>query len=371
MKTKRAASNERLEGRATPAGTAAFAARSGCDPSHFRRFRQLLLSSLGAGSYLGELDDETDAQYARSLRRSLERGINVFDTALSYRCQRSERVLGRVLGEAVAEGIVARDEVWVATKAGYLTGDGQLPDDPHTYFEQTYFSLGIVPRAELAANCHALNPAFLDHQLERSRENLGLDTIDLFYLHNPETQRLELSPAQFRERMRRAFVWAEQAVSERRIGGYGIATWEGLRRADDALDYLSLSALLELARESGGPSHHFQGIELPLNLAMSEAYLRRNQAGDSVLRQAERAGLFVASSASILQGRLAALELAFEGSGLSTSAQHALQLVRSTPGVSSALVGMRRVEHVEENAALRLVPTLDEQAVAALFALAT
>jgi aryl-alcohol dehydrogenase-like predicted oxidoreductase len=42
--------------------------------------------------------------------------------------------------------------------------------------------------------------------------------------------------------------------------------------------------------------------------------------------------------------------------GLATDAQRALQFVRSTPGIGTALVGMRAVAHVEENAAVAALP---------------
>ena len=73
----------------------------------------------------------------------------------------------------------------------------------------------------------------------------------------------------------------------------------------------------------------------------------------------ERLGLYVTTSASILQGKLASnlpAALAQVLDGLHTDAQRALQFVRSTPGVGTALCGMRRVDHVEENAGLVGMP---------------
>jgi aryl-alcohol dehydrogenase-like predicted oxidoreductase len=47
--------------------------------------------------------------------------------------------------------------------------------------------------------------------------------------------------------------------------------------------------------------------------------------------------------------------------GLATDAQTAIQFVRSTPGITTALVGMSRVAHVEENLQLaRIAPVLSE-----------
>ena len=73
----------------------------------------------------------------------------------------------------------------------------------------------------------------------------------------------------------------------------------------------------------------------------------------------EQLGVYVMASASIFQGKLArnlppALSQVLEG--LRTDAQRALQFVRSTPGVGTALCGMTQLPHVEENAALVGLP---------------
>jgi predicted aldo/keto reductase-like oxidoreductase len=108
-----------------------------------------------------------------------------------------------------------------------------------------------------------------------------------------------------------------------------------------------------------GTRHHFGVIQLPYSLAMTEALAQPNQpigkASVSVLQAAEQLGVYVMASASIFQGKLArnlppALSQVLEG--LRTDAQRALQFVRSTPGVGTALCGMTQVAHVEENAAL-------------------
>ncbi|MGH7419920.1 MAG: aldo/keto reductase, partial [Candidatus Rokuibacteriota bacterium] len=216
---------------------------------------------------------------------------------------------------------------------------------------------------EVVGDAHCIAPRYLADQLERSRANLGVDTIDVYYVHNPETQLAVVDRPAFMARMRAAFEFLEDAAGDGKIRWYGTATWEGYRRPATARDYLSLPDLVGLAREVAGERHHFGVIQLPYNLAMTEALTLTNQpvgkASLSVLQAAERLGVYVMTSASILQGKLArnlppALSQVLEG--FSTDAQRALQFVRSTPGVGTALCGMRRVAHVEENALLVSVP---------------
>jgi aryl-alcohol dehydrogenase-like predicted oxidoreductase len=120
--------------------------------------------------------------------------------------------------------------------------------------------------------------------------------------------------------------------------------------------------MVEIAREVGGESHGFRFIQLPLNLAMPEALVEDNQLLEgehvSLLEAASALGVTVVASASLLQGKVThdLPERIREPLGsLATDAQTAIQFVRSTPGVTTALIGMSKREHVEENLQLARV----------------
>ena len=347
-----------LRGRATRDGTARFEANSGALPGHFRAALDgLRLSSLGIGTYLGRDDAQTDALYADSVRRALQLGINVIDSAINYRNQRSERAVGAALRESG----LARDQVVLCTKGGYLPFDGGRPADVRAYFEETFLRPGIVKAEEIVAGCHSLAPRYLDDQIDRSRRNLGVECVDLYYLHNPETQLGEVSRQEFQQRLRKAFEALERACADGRLAAYGAATWSCLRLEPEAEEFVSLDELLDAARAAGGSGHHFRAVQLPFNLEMDEASTFRNQGGRTLLEAAQEAGLAVFSSASVLQGRLTRelpppMREAF--ASLATDAQRALQFARSTPGVTCALVGMKTRAHVEDNAALAKVAPL-------------
>jgi aryl-alcohol dehydrogenase-like predicted oxidoreductase len=217
----------------------------------------------------------------------------------------------------------------------------------------------------VVGGAHCMSPRYLEDQIGRSRTNLGLATIDVYYLHNPETQLLELERPQFLQRVRDAFQALEQAVRAGRITCYGTATWSGYRQLPDAPDYISLEEMIQAAGDVAGPDHHFKVVQLPYNLAMPEAFTRANQrvGGQTVtmLEAARRLGVYVMASASVYQGQLTRSlppVVAEYVPGLSSDAQRALQFVRSTPGIGTALVGMKSVAHVEENAAVAAVPPM-------------
>lgn len=343
--------------------------------SHFRTAVDgLSVGSLGIGTYLGDPDDETDVAYADALRAAFRLGTNVVDTAINYRAQRSERAVGQALAAAIAAGEVARDEIVVCTKGGYLPFDGHYPTDPSRWFYEAYVKSGLLAPSDIVAGGHSIAPAWIAHQIDRSRANLGLDTIDVYYLHNPESQLASVPRTEVMTRIGRAFAALEAAVEAGKIRCYGVATWNGLRVGRAAREYLGVADLVRVARREIGDDHHFRAVQLPCNLGMTEAVTERAQAvGDgigSLVEAADHHGLTVIASASLLQGKLVrALPdlLARVFTGCRTDAQRALQFVRSSPGVTTALAGMRSRAHVEENLELAALAPADDDTYVQLF----
>ncbi len=158
---------------ATPAGTARYAKRfSGtAAPAHFREAQKLNASSLGIGTYLGQPDDKTDGGYAASVMAAVENGLNVIDTAINYRFQRSERSIGSALKQLAQKGF-SRDEFILCTKGGYLTSDGSMPSEPNEYFYREYIQPGVFKPNDIVQGSHCVTPRFLENQLGRSLRNL-------------------------------------------------------------------------------------------------------------------------------------------------------------------------------------------------------
>jgi aryl-alcohol dehydrogenase-like predicted oxidoreductase len=352
--------DERKTGSATADGTLRYAARfqGRAAAGHFREIRGgLVLSSIGIGTYLGEPDDTTDLAYTAAIVAAIENGINVVDAAINYRFQRSERAVGAALKQLFLKGY-SRDEIVVCTKAGFLTPDGDMPADPNSYFGREFLERGIFSADDVAAGCHCMAPGYLSDQLERSRRNLGLMTIDVFYLHNPETQLSEVSPEVFRSRIREAFLFLESAVASKAIRAYGMATWNSFRDDPKAPGYISLKEMADIAKDVAGDDHHFRFVQLPFNIAMPEALTRPNQLIDGKLvpmvQAARSLGIALVTSAALLQGQLTKNLPPFIAAALgrTENSSLALQFARSVPGLTTALVGMSRVQHVKSNAEL-------------------
>ena len=344
--------------RATPSETTAFAKRH---PGvvYQRTTFDLCVSALGIGTYLGESTDADDAAYVNSIIRSIESGINVIDTALNYRSQRSERAVASAIQQATERGLAERSQLVVCSKGGYIPLDTNPPgsrDEYRDYVQTRFIEPGILHPSEIVGGGHSLAPRFLKYCVAASRQNLGVRTIDVYYLHNPGQQLSSVSTEELRPRLRAAIAALEECVSRGDIGVYGVATWDELRVAPDSPRHLSLDDLVGLAREVAGEAHHLRVVQLPINLVMQESIRVATQPLDGtlvpVLTAASALGLTVVASASLMQSRLAsglpeALHEAFPS--CTTDAQRAIAFTRSLPGVTTALVGMKRAEHVEEN----------------------
>jgi aryl-alcohol dehydrogenase-like predicted oxidoreductase len=306
-----------MQGHATAAATADFASKFQAD--FYTRAGDLLLSSLGLGTYLGNADLATDRSYEEAITTALGMGVNHLDTAIVYRGMMSEQALGR----ALAASGVPREAVFIATKGGYV---------PSLLIQEKKIS-----REELVRGSHTLVPRSIEVMLARSLENMKLGTVDVYYLHNPETQLGAVPEKEFYERMKAAFAVLEKAREQGKVVHYGTATWNGYRVPGQ----LQLEKVLEAARGAGGEGHGFKWVQLPISLAMPEAVGTKTQVvkGEKMtfMEAARRLGVHVASSGSIAQGELA------------QDLGRAITFVRSVPGLDTALVGMSRAAHVREN----------------------
>jgi aryl-alcohol dehydrogenase-like predicted oxidoreductase len=326
--------------------------------TYFRRFADCLVSSVGVGTYLGEATDAADERYHEALVEAFESGVNVVDTAVNYRHQRSERVVGR----AVETADVDREALLVATKGGFVPFDGERPRDAAAYIESEYVAPGIVDADDLVMG-NAIAPDFLEWSLERSLSNLDLDAVDLYYVHNPEAQLARFDRERVYDRLEDAFTRLEERAAAGDLRHYGVATWEAFRVPPDHEKYLSLPEVVARARRAsdraGTAATHFRAVQLPFNVHMADAFtLEAHEGADgarSALQFAMDAGLDVFTSASILQGDLAsageipeAVDARLAGD---TPAQRAINFARSAPGVARALVGTGSPEHVAENVA--------------------
>jgi aryl-alcohol dehydrogenase-like predicted oxidoreductase len=352
----------------TSSGTRSFASEAieskGIERAHFLETAGLTLSSLGMGTYLGELDSRTDRLVEDALTVSIKSGaVNVIDTAINYRYQKAERSVGRALKSLVSAGLgIERGQVFVSTKNGYLAPDADYPHGPESYVQEELIGKGVIRPEDIIAGSHCMTEKYLLHELDRSLANLELNCIDLLYLHNAaESQIPMLGKREFIRRLRGAFSFFERARKEEKIMFYGMATWDCFRNSETEKSHLELEEVIGLAREVGGSRNGFRFIQFPFNLAMPEALGSKTQKVEgkevSLLEACVKLGIGAFTSVPLMQGSLVG-HRSLPEIGTLTTAQVNLQFARSAPGVVAPLIGQKLPTHVSENITLAKVPPL-------------
>ncbi len=283
-----------IDGRATPQKTLDWA--EGHAEMVFAELgrTRLVLSQAGFGCYRISVGA---AGHAAALEHALTAGINLIDTSTNYADGGSEELVGRVLAHLAEEGRLRREAVTVVSKAGYL--QGQNYDLSQERKRQGRPFPDLVPYAEGLEHC--IHPEFLSDQLDRSLARLGLATLDVFLLHNPEYflgwahktgWNAAEAQAEYYRRIEHAFRHLEEEVAHGRIGWYGISSNTFPAETTDP-QFTSLERVWEIA-ESIAAEHHFAVVQLPMNLYEPGAALHLNQGGrETVLELAHREKLGV------------------------------------------------------------------------------
>jgi len=359
-----------ISGFATFEGTKKFVENSGVNKDNFKEFQSLYLSNVGIGTYLGDTDTKTDELVTNAVKQSVLSGVNVIDTAINYRSQKAERSVGKAILELIQEGKITRDQIFVSSKNGYVTNDADVQLGFWEYVKEEYSQKGVIKEGDVTSGYHCMTTSYLSDQLDRSLKNLGLDCIDLMYLHNAvEGQIKDIPKEKFLDNLKSVFKLYEQKRQEGKIKFYGMATWECFRVPNDNLQYLSLEETVNMAKEIGGENHGFRFIQLPYNMNYDQALLGKNQLfgteNISILEAAVRLGMGVFTSVPFMQGRLLTPGTMPDFNNLKPSLR-ALQFIRSSPGVLAPLVGQKSAEHVLENLEIMKIPPMSESEFLAL-----
>ena len=302
--------NAQLPGRATVPATAAYASRvigRAGDAALAHGFTTLgttglTTTRLGFGTYRADTQHD---DHREALKKALLTSCNLIDTSTNYMDGDSERLVGSVLRALITSGELLREEIIVVSKIGYVQGHNvKLAEarekSGRPYSDMVKYGDGVW---------HCIHPDFLADQFAFSLDRLGLSTLDVCLLHNPEyffsdaSRRGEKDLVNLRttfyNRIEQAFAYFESQVLAGRLQYYGVSSNTVTSQADDA-EATSLGRMVEAAekaaRSTGCSSHHFRVVQCPMNLFESGAAVTANQGdagAETVLEHARRVGLAV------------------------------------------------------------------------------
>ncbi|MDX9965973.1 MAG: aldo/keto reductase [Sulfuricurvum sp.] len=349
---------------ATKEGTFRYLKKFGKYSKDFYRFNgELFFPSLGLGTYKPEpyKEDNYIINFAAAVQTALRNGINLIDTAINYRYQISEREIAEAVAPMFQAGEIKRDEIIIASKAGFIPLDFPFPDNPYGWIQSHIVDAGLAEKDEIIIDQHCMSRAYLRWSCEQSLKNLEMDTIDIFYLHNPETQLGYIDRDTFYYRCEEAFREFEALRSEGKIVSYGVASWNGFLYEENHTEYVSLYALIEIARRVGGDNHGFKYLQSPFNLAKPHAMAYANQRCDDglyypLMHACARFEISMIGSSPLLQKNLFKRPFTPKIAELLntvplTDVASALQFARSA-GAISTVFGAVDPSHVSDNAIL-------------------
>ena len=288
------------------------------------------------GADWGDVDEPTALAV---LDAAAESGVTLFDTADVYGDGRSERVIGRFLAGNAGQGIM------VATKMGR-----RVEQRPEHYTLENF-------------------RAWTD----RSRRNLGVETLDLVQLHCPP-------PAVYRSD--EVFEALDTLVNEQRVAAYGVS----VETVDEALDAIAragvasvqiiLNAFRQKPLERALPAAAAAGVGILARLPLASGLLSGRYTHQTTFaahdhRAYNRHGESfdvgeTFSGVDFDTGVDAAREFAALAPAGTTPAQTALRWIIDQPGVTTVIPGARSVQQARANAAAPALPPLDEATQSAI-----
>lgn len=347
---------------ATPQDTYNFAKKFAHYKDFYTQSNSLIFSKLGIGTFNKEPYKEENYvfHYIEAVKQAIRSGINVIDTAINYRYTQSEKEIGEALRELGDE--IKREELIICSKGGFIQLEYPFPENPYMWIEKNILEKGLATKEDIELDQHCMSPDFLEFCCNESLKNLGVESLDIYYLHNPEMQMLRLGEKRFYKAIEKVFARFEKLADAGRFAYYGVAVWNGFT-SENSAERLSLEKLVNIAKEVGGENHRFKYIQTPFNMAKTTIYTTPTQKVNheecTLLQAAHRLGIGVISSSSLLQMNI------FKGSFSTTTGailddsmtlksdiQLALQFVRSTPSLITSLFGSKVPVHIKENVAI-------------------
>lgn len=343
--------------------------------AHYKDFyiqhNGLIFSKLGIGTFNKEPYKEENYvfEYMAGVKQAVMSGINVIDTASNYRYGQSEVEIGIALKELFDEGNVKREALILCSKGGFIPLCYPFPKNPYMWIEENIIESGLAKKEDIELDQHCMTPDFLEWSCKESLKRVGVESFDIYYLHNPEMQLMKLGEKMFYKEIEKIFERFETLADKGLFSFYGVAVWNGFTAKD--MENINLERLVNIAQKVGGENHRFKYIQTPFNMAKTEIYTIPTQTvkGEActLLQSAHRLGMGVLSSSSLLQMNLFHKSFSTETGvvlddtmKLTSDIQLALQFVRSTPGIVSSLFGSKVPVHIKHNCEISAIKAVSQ-----------
>ena len=305
-------------------------------------FFQGNLSRIGLGTHLGDVTPEFCQKQQDSIRYALCQGMNIVDTAINYRGNIAERDVGNAISDLIRTGQRQRKDIFVASKAGLLYGDIVEKRNPKKYFEEVLEPAGILwsDYSKAGGLFQTLNPKHFEIALEKSLNNLQLETLDAHYIHIPEITFANCDNDLFYRQLQTLFTWYEEKIAAGKLRSYGIALEFVTMEPEETKWNFSIERVNELAKKAGDGHSNLRFIQLPYSIlspgALTHKTQKIGQHDMSMIEACHTLGLTVVGSMPYAMGH------GFDRFTVSEMLRFALD------GVDIVNVGSSNIEHISE-----------------------
>ena len=253
---------------------------------------------------------------------------------------KSERVIRAALLYLMKEKNISRNELFIITKGGFIPEDADDFTLGGENIVENLIKKGKTIKEDFVGNFYSMHPNFLKFSIEKSLNNLGINTIDLFYLQNSAEVVMPLiGKEKYMENLSRCFELFEKMILENKIKTYGLATSLCFRAKEEEKNlFLNLSEVKALAEKIGGKNNGFKFIQVPVNLIAFECFSQKwqiiKEKEVNLFTSAEFNEVNVISSQPLYQGNLMKINIKHGNLGCKNLGSKYLQLVRSIPSKS-------------------------------------
>ncbi|MEJ2437303.1 MAG: aldo/keto reductase [Sulfurovaceae bacterium] len=133
--------------------------------------------------------------------------------------------MGEALRELFESGEASREELIICSKGGFIPLCYPFPKNPYVWIEENILKSKLASKEEIELDQHCMSPDFLEYSCRGSLERLGVDALDIYFLHNPEMQLKRLGKEAFYEAIEKIFERFESLRAQGLFHYYGVATW--------------------------------------------------------------------------------------------------------------------------------------------------
>jgi aryl-alcohol dehydrogenase-like predicted oxidoreductase len=143
-------------------------------------------SKLIFGTGTGQSDSVEDLRQYICMKHALLSGINQIDTGLTFRRYRAELVVGQVLRTLVHKYGVARQEINIISKQGWVGNDNYNQMTSDLLIKEICGETGLTSDDFIGGkHGYCLDPAYLRHSLKTSLTKMNIKTLDVAMLSVP------------------------------------------------------------------------------------------------------------------------------------------------------------------------------------------